>query len=100
VPLHLPNAVYCPRPRVITSALTLRILARLKLPRAKPEQRLANNFNHLQLKVKAAAAQPDVGDKRVEAAAKLQRVIKGSAAAAPMASDNDATSSSMQLDGA
>ena len=99
VPLPLPNTVYCPGPRVIASALPLRILARLKLPRAKPELRHANNFNHLNLKVKAAAAQPDVGNKRVETE-KLKQVVGRDAAAAPMASDNDAASSSMQLDGA
>ena len=56
------------------SAFALGIFARFEL-RAKAELQVANTLDNLQLEVKAAPAQPDVGNKRVEAL-QLQHVVE------------------------
>jgi hypothetical protein len=96
VPLLQPDAVHSPRKSVIASAFALVILPRFELRRTKAELHGSDEVDDVKLKIKAAPAQPDVGNKRVEAL-QLQLVVGCDAAAASVAIDHNAARRAMEF---
>ena len=83
---------------LIKVAFLLGILARFEPLRAKAKLHEPNKLDDLELEVKAAPAQLDVGNKRVEAL-QLQHVVGRDAAAASVAIDHNAARTAMQFNG-